>query len=94
MNEYQLFLAFKRGEYINETDLPKITNYYWGHLISWSLYRSYFECQYKYIAKLKVVCRWKKDEDYLDLLRNEKQYLMKNLLTFLRTNNIKNVFAR
>ena len=52
-----MFLHFERGEYINEEDLPKITNYICRHLISWSPCRSYFECQHNYITKLKIVCR-------------------------------------
>ena len=60
MSEYQLFLAFEKGDYINEFDLPKVSNYICGHLISWSPNRKYFECQYNYITKLKIVCRWKK----------------------------------
>ena len=50
MSEYELFLAFERGDYINEFDLPKISNYICGHLISLSPNRSYFECQYNYIT--------------------------------------------
>ena len=60
MSEYQLFLAFERGDYINEFDLPEISNYICGHLISWLPNRSYFECQYNHITKLKIVCRSKK----------------------------------
>ena len=59
MSEYQLFLAFERGKYINLEDLPKITNYVSGHLISWSPNRSYFESQYNYMSKLCIVCHWK-----------------------------------
>ena len=33
MSEYQLCLAFERGDYINLEDLPRITNYICGHLI-------------------------------------------------------------
>ena len=55
MSEYQLFLAFERGEYINLDDLPKITNYICGHLISWSPNPSYFEFQYNYMSKLTIV---------------------------------------
>ena len=60
MDEYQLFLNFERGDYINESDLPKVTNYVCGQLMSWSPNRSYFECQYNYLTKLKAVCRWKR----------------------------------
>ena len=59
MSEYQLFLAFERGEYIDLEDLPKITNYICGHLIAWSPNRSYFERQYNYVNKLTIVCYWK-----------------------------------
>ena len=60
MSEYQLFLAFERGEYINLDDLLKITNYICGHLISWSPNPSYFEFQYNYMSKLTIVCHWKR----------------------------------
>ena len=58
-SEYQLFLAFGRGEYINLEHLPKITNYICCHLISWSPNRSCFESRYSYISKLTIVCHWK-----------------------------------
>ena len=34
-----------------------------------------------------------KNVDYLDILNKEKQYVMEDLLNFLRMNNIKGVFA-
>ena len=60
MSEYQLCLAFERGNYINLEDLPRITNYICGHLIYCCPNRSYFEIQYNYISKLTIVCNWKK----------------------------------
>ena len=36
MDKYRLFLDFEKGMYINKSDLPKVTNYVCGHLISWS----------------------------------------------------------
>ena len=59
MSEYQVFFAFERGDHINLEDLPKITDYICGHLISWSPNRNYFEIQYNYINKLTIVCHWK-----------------------------------
>ena len=56
MSDYQLFLAFERGDYVNLEDLPKITNYICGHLISWSPNQSHFEIQYNYVSKLTIVC--------------------------------------
>ena len=35
MDEYLLFEAFERGEYIQEQDIKKLTNYICGPLISW-----------------------------------------------------------
>ena len=60
MSECQLFLGFERGDYINLEDLPRITNYICGHLISCSPNWSYFEIQYNYISKLTIVCNCKK----------------------------------
>ena len=40
----QIFLDFERGEYKNIGDVSKISNYIFGHLISWSPNWSYFEC--------------------------------------------------
>ena len=59
MSEYQLFLAFERGDYINLEDLPKRTDYICGHLISLSPNRNYFQSQYNYINKLTIVRPWK-----------------------------------
>ena len=61
MSEYQLFLAFERGDYISLEDLPRITNYICGHLISWSPNHGYFEIQYNYISKITIVCHWKQE---------------------------------
>ena len=44
MDKYRLFLDFEKGMYINKSDLPKVTNYVRGHMISWSPNRSYSEC--------------------------------------------------
>ena len=72
MDEYLLYEAFERGQYINEKDLPKVTNYICGNLISWSPNRSYFECQYNYVTKLKIVCKGSKNVDCLLALKKEK----------------------
>ena len=54
MDEYLLFEASESGEYIQEQDIKKVTNYICCHLISWSPNRSYFECQYNYATNLFV----------------------------------------
>ena len=35
MDKYLLFEDFENGKYINEKDLPKVSSYICGHLISW-----------------------------------------------------------
>ena len=76
MSDYQLFLAFERGDYINLEDLPKITNYICGHLISCFPNERYFVIQYNYIGKLTIVCNWKMKQS---VLKKEEQYVMENL---------------
>ena len=46
MDEYLLFEAFERGDYIPREQIKKITNYISGQLISWSPNRLYYEVQY------------------------------------------------
>ena len=46
MDEYLIFDHFENGNYVDEEDLLKMTNYNGRHLISWSPNRAYFECQY------------------------------------------------
>ena len=94
MDEYLLFEAFERGEYINEKDLSKVTNYICGHLICWSPNRSYFDCQYNNVTKLMIVCKWRRKRGLSPCPKKEKQYAKNNLLTFLKKKNIKIVFAR
>ena len=57
MDEYLLFEAFERGDYIPEEQIKKVINYICGQLISWSPNRSYYEEQYNFATKLHIVCR-------------------------------------
>ena len=80
MDEYLLFEAFENGEYIQEQDIKKVTNYIWGHLISWSPNRSYFERQYNYATKLQLVCKRKQKHGFAACaIKKERQYAMINL---------------
>ena len=60
MDEYLIFDHFENGNYVDEEDLLKMTNYNCRHLISWSPNHAYFECQYNYATKAKIVCTWKR----------------------------------
>ena len=57
MDEYLLFEAFERGDYIPYSHIKKITNYIAGQLISWSSNRSYYKVQYNDATKLYYVCK-------------------------------------
>ena len=60
MDEYLLFEAFERRDYISREQIKKITNHISGLLTSWSPNRSYYKAQYNYATKLYIVCDWKK----------------------------------
>ena len=59
MDEYLLFEAFEKGDYIPEEQIKKGIYYICGQWISWSPNRSYYEEQYNFATKLHIVCRWK-----------------------------------
>ena len=61
MDEYLLYEAFEREDYIPQEHFKKVTNYICSQLISWSLNRSYFQTECNYATKLIHVCRWKKN---------------------------------
>ena len=90
MDEYLLFEAFERGEYINEKDLSKVTNYICGHLISWSPNRSYFECQYNYVTKLMIVCKWRRKRGLSPCAKKGEVMCEEKLVHFFKEKEHKN----
>ena len=60
MNENALYKAFDKGHYIHHEYVPKVTNYIFDNLISWSPNRSFWEAEYNSATKLQIVCNWKK----------------------------------
>ena len=75
MDEYLLFEAFERGDYIPRKQIKKIRNYISGQLLSWSPNRSYYEAQYNYATKLYIVCDWKKTRSLLALAKKRRSNL-------------------
>ena len=75
MDEYLLFEAFERGDYIPRKQIKKIRNYISGQLLSWSPNRSYYEAQYNYATKLYIVCDWKKTKSLLALAKKRRSNL-------------------
>ena len=82
MDEYLLFEAFERGDYIPQESIKKIRNYTCGQLISWSPNHSYYERQYKYATKLQIVCRWKQQQGLPALAKKGKAICNDQLVNF------------
>ena len=61
MDEFLLFEAFERGDYIPQQHIKKVISYVCGKLISWSPNCSYYRRQYNLATKLMLVCEWKKE---------------------------------
>ena len=55
MDEYLIWVAFDRRDYIPQEHIKKVTNYICHQLISWSPNRSYFHAEYNYATKLMHV---------------------------------------
>ena len=90
MDEYLLFEAFERGDYIPREQIKKITNYISGQLISWSPNRSYYEAQYNYATKLYIVCDWKKTKGLPALARKGEAICNDQLVNFFKGAKHKN----
>ena len=82
MDEYLIFEAFEREDYIHQEFIKKITNYICGQLISWSPNRSYYERQYKFATKLQIVCRWKQQSGLPALAKKGKAICNDQLVNF------------
>ena len=79
MDEYLLFEALERGDYIPQEQIKKITNYISGQLISWFPNRLCYKAQYNYATKLYIICDWKKAKGLPVLVKKEKQFVAINL---------------
>ena len=90
MAEYLIFEDFEDGKYINEEDQPKIINYICGHFISWSPNRSYLECQYNYVTKAKIVCRWRRKRGLAACAKEGEAICEEKLVNFFKENDHKN----
>ena len=88
MDEYLLFEAFENGEYIQEQDIKKLTNYICDHLVSWSPNRSCFECHYNYATKLQLVCKWKRKHGFAACAKKGEAICDDKLANFLKENCI------
>ena len=84
MDEYLISEHFENGSYIDEENLRKMTSYICGHLISWSPNRAYFECQYNYATKAKIVCTWKRKRGLLACAKKGEAISGDKLVNFFK----------
>ena len=90
MDEYLLFEAFERGDYIPREQIKKIRNYISGQLISCSPNRSYYEAQYNYATKIYIVYDWKKTKGLPALAKKEEAICKYQLVNFFKDGKHKN----
>ena len=90
MDEYLLFEAFERGDYILQEFIKKVTNYICCQLISWPPNRAYYEAQYNYATKLQVVCRWKPKHGLPALAKKREAIYVDQLVNVFKDKEHKN----
>ena len=90
MVDYLIFEEFEDGKYIHKEDIPKMVNYICGRLISLSPNRSYFECQYNYAKKAKIVCTWKRTCGLTPCVKKEEAICGDEFVKFFREKEHKN----
>ena len=84
MDDYLLFEALGKGDYILREQIKKITNNVSGQLISWSPNRSYYKAQYNYVTKIYNVCDWKKTKGLPALAKKGEAICYNQLLNFFK----------
>ena len=90
MDEYLLFEAFDRRDYIPREQIKKATNYISSQLISWSPNRSYYEAHYNYGTKLYIVYDWKKTKGLPALAKKGESICDNQLVNFFKDAKHKN----
>ena len=90
MDEYLIFEAFQRGDYIPYSHIKKITNYIAGQLISWSPNRSCYEAQYNYATKLYHVCKWREEHGFAAIAKKGENICNNELVNFFKDEAHKN----
>ena len=82
MDEFLLFEAFERKDYIPQQHIKKVISYICGQLISWLPNCSYYLRQYNLATKLILVCYWKKEFSLPDLAKRGETICGGELVTF------------
>ena len=84
MDEFLLFEAFDRVDYIPQQHIKKVISYIFGQLISWSPNRSYYPRQYNRATKLMLVCDWKEERSLAALAKRGETICSGELLNFYK----------
>ena len=59
MYDFEIHEKFEKGEYITSCYMDQLVNYICDNLNCWNPNHSYWEEQYNYCNKLRIVIRWK-----------------------------------
>ena len=89
MNIFVIQSLWERWIY-SRTRYEKVTNYIWGHLISWSPNQSHFECHYNYATKLQLVCKWEQKNGFAACAKKEEAICDDKLVNFFKEKDHKN----
>ena len=93
MDEYLMYEAFSRGEYIPHEQIQKVTNFVCGQLISWSHNRSFCQGEYNLATKLIIVCLWEKKKDFPAIAKGGQTICNDELVNFFDKEKHKNCFC-
>ena len=85
-----MFEFFENGNYINEIDIPLVTNYISSNLYSWSPNRRYWEQQYNIANKLYIICSWRKENGFCPLEKKGETICNNELINYFADEKHKN----
>ena len=85
-----MYEFFENGNYINESDLPLVSNYICSDLNSWSPNWCYCEKQYHILTKLYIVCKWRKENGFRSLAKKGETICNNELINYFADEKHKN----
>ena len=77
-----MYEFFKNGNYINESNVPLVSNYISSNLNSWSPNQRYWEKQYHILTKLYIVCKWRKENGFRPLTKRGQRICNNELINY------------
>ena len=92
MDEYLMYEAFSRGDYIPQEQIKKVTNFICGQLISWSPNRTFYQGEHNLATKLIIVCLWKKKKGLLAIAKRGQTICNNELVNFFEDEKTQKLF--